>query len=589
MDRLEALGTALSQVTMYDIKSMYNQAKNVVLNVSEIEAKVREATNDEPCCNLDTKIFLGLVLGRNWYRRAQQMGSELDSDARYSKSVQHSISMGLFPTVSKPGGSRFPAPTSTKSCPVSMPVLWKRKPGSGARFTRRVALQLLEYLIKNGSERVVDDARSHISTLKMLRNFHYIDDKGKDEGVNVRNRSRELVELLSDVDKIRGERRKAKANKHKYTGTGNDGLSFASESGGRYGGFGSDSLSYGGGGSSGSDYYSSGGGSSSRGGGSSGFRDERRGGFDEYNAGDDEIDVGRTTSPVNTRAPPVRKSTAPPPPPPPAAPVNLFDPDDDDGFGAAPAVPAPPVNKSLPARALPAPAAPAAGLIDDDDFDDFQAAPVQAAPPVQAAAPARASAAFGGMTMTSPIAATPAAPPAFAQQQPPRTGMGMMGAPMGAGMARAPLHRLRLLPAPLQPQTPNYTGMSGMAPMAPGRPMGMGMGMGMGNTAGSPAPAPATPSKPASSFDDLWSMSLGSGSGSGGAAKPATPGAGAASGGKSIKDLEKEKAMAGLWGSGQQPQKPAAMGSGMMGMGMGGGGMGGGFSASSSGVDDLLG
>jgi len=46
------------------------------------------------------------------------------------------------------------------------------------------ALQLLEYLIKHGSERVVDDARSHISTLKMLRNFHYIDDKGKDEGVN---------------------------------------------------------------------------------------------------------------------------------------------------------------------------------------------------------------------------------------------------------------------------------------------------------------------------------------------------------------------------------------------------------------------
>ena len=51
---------------MYDIKAMYNQvripcqfrrdsvrltrvqAKNVVLNVSEMEAKVREATNDDP-------------------------------------------------------------------------------------------------------------------------------------------------------------------------------------------------------------------------------------------------------------------------------------------------------------------------------------------------------------------------------------------------------------------------------------------------------------------------------------------------------------------------------------------------------------
>ncbi|KAJ7196036.1 ENTH domain-containing protein, partial [Mycena pura] len=97
-----------------------------------------------------------------------------------------------------------------------------------ARQWRQIykALQLLEYLVQNGSERVVDDACSHISTVKMLRNFHYIDEKGKDEGlvclctlldlaVNVcafpvRNRSRDLVELLSDVEKIRAERRKAK-------------------------------------------------------------------------------------------------------------------------------------------------------------------------------------------------------------------------------------------------------------------------------------------------------------------------------------------------------------------------------------------
>ncbi len=46
------------------------------------------------------------------------------------------------------------------------------------------ALQLLEYLIKHGSERVVDDARAHVSTIKMLRDFHYIDDKSKDEGIN---------------------------------------------------------------------------------------------------------------------------------------------------------------------------------------------------------------------------------------------------------------------------------------------------------------------------------------------------------------------------------------------------------------------
>ena len=64
MDRIESLSSTLSNLTMYDIKSMYNQvcvelrgmgsitdsaqAKNVVFNVSEMEAKVREATNDDP-------------------------------------------------------------------------------------------------------------------------------------------------------------------------------------------------------------------------------------------------------------------------------------------------------------------------------------------------------------------------------------------------------------------------------------------------------------------------------------------------------------------------------------------------------------
>ena len=55
------------------------------------------------------------------------------------------------------------------------------------------ALQLLEYIIKHGSERVVDDARSHSSTIKMLRNFHYIDDKGKDQGINGTSRNRSPI------------------------------------------------------------------------------------------------------------------------------------------------------------------------------------------------------------------------------------------------------------------------------------------------------------------------------------------------------------------------------------------------------------
>ena len=47
---LEEIGQKISNLTFYDIKSFYTQAKNYALNISEIEAKVREATNDDPWC-----------------------------------------------------------------------------------------------------------------------------------------------------------------------------------------------------------------------------------------------------------------------------------------------------------------------------------------------------------------------------------------------------------------------------------------------------------------------------------------------------------------------------------------------------------
>lgn len=67
-----------------------------------------------------------------------------------------------------------------------MPTVYRRFTEKESKQWRQIykALVLLEYLIKHGSERVVDDARSHVSMIKVMRNFYYIDDKGKDEGLN---------------------------------------------------------------------------------------------------------------------------------------------------------------------------------------------------------------------------------------------------------------------------------------------------------------------------------------------------------------------------------------------------------------------
>ncbi len=165
------------------------------------------------------------------------------------------------------------------------------------------ALQLLEFLIKNGSERVIDDARANVSLLKMLRQFHFIDQNGKDQGINVRNRAKELAELLGDVERIRAERKKSRANRNKFGGVegGTGGFSsggFSSGSGGgsRYGGFGSESAEYGGG-YNGAVYGDGGG----FGGQQSEYTETqpRRDRFEEY----DEYDEGETTS----SAPPRRK------------------------------------------------------------------------------------------------------------------------------------------------------------------------------------------------------------------------------------------------------------------------------------------
>ncbi|KAH9480380.1 ENTH domain-containing protein [Psilocybe cubensis] len=542
MDKLESLSSTLQNITLYDIKSMYNQAKNVVLNISEMEAKVREATNDDP-----------------W-------GA--------SSTLMQEIAQGQYFN-------------------EIMPSIYSRFMEKEARQWRQIykALQLLEYLIKHGSERVVDDARSHISTLKMLRNFHYIDDKGKDEGINVRNRSRELVELLSDVEKIRAERRKAKANKNKYVGVGNDGMSFESSGGGRYGGFGSDSLGGGGGSSTYGNYSNDyrAGGSSSRAdmGGSSSYGGSSRRNFEEYNAGDDE--VSHTPSPVRTSSvrTPVRKNTAPPPPPPPAPVADLLGGLDDDTFGAPVPAPAPlAMNKALPAVSNPS-----VGL-DDDDFNDFQAAPIQAAP-IQAASTPIAPAATKKPTLMDMLNST--SPPIQQQQQPvntgfaqpstgfgmgmgmnmginPGMGMGMAGgAPAGMGGMNMGMGGHRQTPSYSQPG--QFSAPMAPTPMAPMKstPSGFSPGSSM-----SPKPAggAAAPAKSAN-FDDLWSLSLGSTTTS----KPA------AGTGKSIKDLEKEKAMAGLWGGQQQSGQAKPVGSAPL---PAFGGFGTAAPPSSAGNDDLL-
>ncbi|KIH69431.1 ENTH domain protein [Ancylostoma duodenale] len=56
-------------------------------------------------------------------------------------------------------------------------------------------------------------------TFQVLEHYKYVDDRGRDQGLNVRHRVKLILELLGDDDKLRAQRKKVKSdNKDRYQG-----------------------------------------------------------------------------------------------------------------------------------------------------------------------------------------------------------------------------------------------------------------------------------------------------------------------------------------------------------------------------------
>ncbi|KAH9437573.1 hypothetical protein MCOR02_001228 [Pyricularia oryzae] len=521
------LKSTVSNLTLYDVKAGVRKVQNAVMNYTEMESKVREATNNEP-----------------W-------GA--------SSSLMQEIANGTF---------------NYQTLNEIMPMIYRRFTEKTAEEWRQIykALQLLEFLIKHGSERVIDDARSHLTLLKMLRQFHYIDQNGKDQGINVRNRAKELAELLGDVDRIRAERKKARANKAKYTGVEGGAGGFSSGSGGRFGGFGSESGGYGGsnanyGGYSGGVYGDGGGfggqtddwrgeSSSGGGGGGSSSRADQFEEYDEFDEGEKKTaassssgraGVKRTTggssssSSAPKKAEPSKKKEPE---------VDLFSFDEPETTS----VPAPTIAPSSSSGL----AALSSANDDDDDFDDFQsAAPVnsggqplaapmtsnassaQFAAPKPVSAPQQAN--LGNMVGLSSISPTPAS---SAISPPPAANYSSLSTPLAATPSGPPK------PTGYSAAQPNYftsvqAGASQSTPSLQSRQSASSVGFGastpMSSTSASlGAPKPSAAAKPAGgdAFGSLWSQA------SVGVKKPSTPSAGPAMG-----QLAKEKSAAGIWGA----------------------------------------
>jgi epsin len=404
--------------------------------------------------------------------------------------------------------------------------------------------------------------------LKMLKQFQFLDQNGKDQGINVRNRAKELADLLSDVEKIRAERKKARANRNKFGGVeGGRGIGMGGGGPSKYGGFGSEDAGYGG--YSGGVYGDGGGFGGAEN--SSNFHDNstRRDKFEEYDEGDDAEAAprrGHKKTPSVSRAKvetPKKKEPE----------VDLFDFGDNDVSPAPPPKATSSSNGKQPANN--GSAAPA----DDDDFDDFisatpepsvsglpkPAAPLSgfaAIPPptssvsssTQFAAPKPVSAAQGntmsGMVGLNSISPAPSAStlpfstPSSTFSSPPPGAFQSQQPPMAAQPPR---------PTGYQAPQPNYFTSISVASAASSAPAGARPGMAQSTGSfgsGSSAAKPAAAKSSGDAFGSLWSTASAS-------AGIKTAG-GAGAGGPKLGDLAKQKATAGIWGAaaGAKPATP---------------------------------
>jgi len=74
-----------------------------------------------------------------------------------------------------------------------------------SRFTQ--SLTVLDYLLHAGSENVVLYFKDNLYIIKTLKEFQYVDEDGKDCGANVRQKAKDISNLLSDPSRLREERR----------------------------------------------------------------------------------------------------------------------------------------------------------------------------------------------------------------------------------------------------------------------------------------------------------------------------------------------------------------------------------------------
>jgi epsin len=119
-----------------------------------------------------------------------------------------------------------------------MKHIWKRLSSERKNWRRILkTLSLIEYLIKNGSPRCIQEFRDEIYQIRTLQDFSHYED-GQDRGAAIREVSKRVVTLLNDEQKIDEERKKSQELRERLGGE----MKAYGSGGSSYGGTGSGSF-----------------------------------------------------------------------------------------------------------------------------------------------------------------------------------------------------------------------------------------------------------------------------------------------------------------------------------------------------------
>ncbi|KAG8951492.1 hypothetical protein FRC04_006024 [Tulasnella sp. 424] len=149
-------------------------AKNYTKGYSDVQAKVRDATSNDP-----------------W----GPSGTQMNELAQLTYNQQDFVEI--------------------------MEMLDKRLNDKGKNWMHVFkSLTVLDYLLHAGSENVVLYFKDNIYVIKTLKEFQYIDEDGKDQGANVRQKAKDITNLLMDESRLREQRRSRAHMRDRMLGEG---------------------------------------------------------------------------------------------------------------------------------------------------------------------------------------------------------------------------------------------------------------------------------------------------------------------------------------------------------------------------------